>query len=117
MKAVHLEPVSDLSTKGFLSALRRFVFQRGQPKQIYTDHGTNFVGAAMELKAMYDLITKSVVQDTITDLSTSKEIEWKFELRWLWEAAMKAMKKNIKGIAGETQFTSKNLSQYVKSSL
>ncbi|XP_050538460.1 uncharacterized protein LOC126903928 [Daktulosphaira vitifoliae] len=44
-KAVHLEVVSDLSTPAFLATLDRFVSRRGLPSQIYTDCGTNFVGA------------------------------------------------------------------------
>ena len=45
VKAVHLELVSDLTTDAFVSALRRFFARRGKPKLIWSDHGTNFVGA------------------------------------------------------------------------
>lgn len=50
VKAVHLELVSDLTTKAFLATLRRFIARRGKPSLIRSDHGTNFVGAARELK-------------------------------------------------------------------
>ena len=46
VKAVHLEPVSDLTTEALLETLRRFIAQRGKPSVIWNDHGTNFVGAA-----------------------------------------------------------------------
>jgi hypothetical protein len=45
VKAVHLEVVSDLSTNAFLAAFDRFVARRGWPINVYTDCGTNFIGA------------------------------------------------------------------------
>ena len=50
IKAVHLELVSDLTTDTFIATLRRFIARRGKPTLIWSDHGTNFVGAARELK-------------------------------------------------------------------
>ena len=43
--AVHLDLVDDLSTDSFLLALIRFMARRGKPKTIWTDNGTNFIGA------------------------------------------------------------------------
>ncbi|XP_062558256.1 uncharacterized protein LOC134223133 [Armigeres subalbatus] len=44
-KAIHLEAVEDLSTDSFMAALQRFVSRRGYPKQMFSDNGTNFIGA------------------------------------------------------------------------
>ncbi|XP_031339592.1 uncharacterized protein LOC116168078 [Photinus pyralis] len=44
-RAVHLELVTNLTTEAFLMSLRRFVARNGRPSVIYTDNGTNFVGA------------------------------------------------------------------------
>jgi hypothetical protein len=44
-KAIHLKVVSDLSTKALLAAIDRFVSRRGLPTDIYSDHGSNFLGA------------------------------------------------------------------------
>lgn len=49
-KAVHLEVVSDLSTVAFIGCLKRFVARRGVPAKIFSDNGTNFVGASNQLK-------------------------------------------------------------------
>jgi len=51
-KAVHLEVVSALSTDAVLLTLDRFVARRGLPKAIYSDCGTNFVGAARQLRRL-----------------------------------------------------------------
>ncbi|XP_035225287.1 uncharacterized protein LOC118197844 [Stegodyphus dumicola] len=44
-RAIHLEPVTSLSTETFLQALRRFIARRGRPATMYSDNGTNFTGA------------------------------------------------------------------------
>ncbi|XP_059222451.1 uncharacterized protein LOC131996706 [Stomoxys calcitrans] len=48
-KAIHLEPTSDLSTNTFLAAFTRFASRRGCPLHLYSDNGTNFVGASKVL--------------------------------------------------------------------
>ena len=53
VKAVHLEVVSDLTSEAFLGAFRRFISRRGQPHVMWSDNGTNFVGAANELKVLF----------------------------------------------------------------
>jgi len=51
-KAVHIEPVSALSTEAFLLTLDKFVARRGPKTSIYSDRGTNFVGAARQLRQL-----------------------------------------------------------------
>ena len=55
VKAVHLEAVSDLT---FLACLRRFIARRGTPVYIWSDHGTNFVGAARLLSELHRFLRK-----------------------------------------------------------
>ncbi|XP_036148371.1 uncharacterized protein LOC105833274 [Monomorium pharaonis] len=44
-KAVHLKMVSELTTEAFLGAFKRFVARRGKPADVFSDNGTNFIGA------------------------------------------------------------------------
>ena len=50
VRAVHIEVVQSLETDSFLQALQRFICRRGQVEVIRSDNGTNFVGAAKELR-------------------------------------------------------------------
>ncbi|XP_028517695.1 uncharacterized protein LOC110248146 [Exaiptasia diaphana] len=49
-RAVHLELANDLSTDAFINCLIRFTSRRGTCTDIYSDRGTNFIGAAKELQ-------------------------------------------------------------------
>ncbi|GIY14937.1 reverse transcriptase [Caerostris darwini] len=49
-RAVHLEPLTSLSTESFMQALRRFIARRGRPSTVYTDNATNFRGTDNALK-------------------------------------------------------------------
>lgn len=59
-KAVHIEPVSSLTSEAFIATLHRFVLRRGVPSDIYSDNGTNFVRAQRELKCFCDHIKHEV---------------------------------------------------------
>ena len=49
-RACHLELVDDLLTDHFIMALKRFIARRGRPQRMFSDNGTNFVGANNELQ-------------------------------------------------------------------
>ena len=52
-RAVHLEITHSLNTQSCLQALQRFIGRRGLPRDVYSDNGSNFVGAARELKKLF----------------------------------------------------------------
>lgn len=64
-KAVHLKLVSNLSTEAFLTCLRRFVSRHSKPTTIWSDHGTNFIGANRQLKDLYTFLRKCESEDSI----------------------------------------------------
>ena len=72
VKAVHLELVSDLTTEAFIAALRQFISRRGYPSLIWSDHGTNFVGANRELKELGKFLCSQRAQGTISEFCNSK---------------------------------------------
>uniref|UniRef100_A0A2S2R538 Integrase catalytic domain-containing protein n=1 Tax=Sipha flava TaxID=143950 RepID=A0A2S2R538_9HEMI len=52
-RVVHLEQVSGLSSDDFIAALTRFITRRGPCLHLYSDNGTNFVGANRELSLYF----------------------------------------------------------------
>ena len=115
VKAVHLEPVSDLTSEAFLATLRRFIARRGKTSLLWSDHGSNFIGANRELKELYEFLLKDKSQQDITDFCSSQGITWKFipehspHFGGLWEAAVKSMKSHLKRVVGEAKLTFEEL--------
>ena len=115
IKAVHLEPVSDLTSDAFIAALRRFIARRGKPRLIMSNHGTNFVGANRELQEMYDILGHQKITSEVSDFCSTQGIQWKFiperapHFGGLWEAAVKSMKFHFKRVVGETKLTFEEL--------
>ena len=111
IKAVHLELVSDLSTDAFIAALRRFISRRGKPSLIWSDHGTNFIGAVRELKEFITFFQNQQTQGVISEFCSMQNITWSFipertpHFGGLWEAAVKSMKRHLKRVIGETKLT------------
>ena len=52
-RAVHIEVTFSLDTDSFILALRRLVARQGNIRSIYSDNGSNFIGAEQELKKAY----------------------------------------------------------------
>lgn len=72
-RAVHLELVCSLSTDSAIMALRRMAARRGWPAVIYSDNGTNFRGADVELRKAYEEWLPEMKQEAIR-----YETAWKF---------------------------------------
>ena len=73
-RAIHIELIEEMSTSSFINALRRFVALRGNVKELRSDRGTNFIGAADVMK-----VDKVNVEDTpVRSVLNSKGIVWIF---------------------------------------
>ncbi|XP_067208930.1 uncharacterized protein [Linepithema humile] len=118
IKAVHLEVVSDLTSDGFLAALKRFISRRGIPTHIYSDNGTNFIGANNHLKELYALFNSDEHKNRISSFSLEHRITWHFippiapHHGGLWESTVKLFKHHFKRVIGELLFTFKELNTF-----
>lgn len=98
-RAVHLEVVSDYTTKTFLLALRRFFSRRGLSSRIYSDCGTTFQGAAKELQRLFH--QSSSFSREIQCTLANDEVQWEFipprapHFGGLWEAGVNAFKHHL----------------------
>ncbi|XP_072400991.1 uncharacterized protein [Diabrotica undecimpunctata] len=110
-KAIHIELVSDLTTNSFLASLKRFISRRGNPQIIFSDNGTNFVGANNQLRDLYDFFKSQSNFDNIRSYLDPNEIRWKFipprSPHWggLWESAIKSAKYHLVRLVGNSRFT------------
>lgn len=118
IKAVHLEIVSDLTSEGFLAALRRFIARRGLPEHIYSDNGTNFVGANNQLKELYVLVNSEEHKDLVNKFASERRITWHFippaapHFGGLWESTVKVFKHHFKRVIGDSLFTFEELNTF-----
>uniref|UniRef100_A0A1B0DEZ6 Integrase catalytic domain-containing protein n=1 Tax=Phlebotomus papatasi TaxID=29031 RepID=A0A1B0DEZ6_PHLPP len=97
-RAIHLELCCSLSTDSCLLALRRFFGRRGNPAKIISDNGTNFRGAARELKEAAASLDHAKVKAKLAKMN----IEWDFNppysphMGGCWERLIGPVKRALK---------------------
>ena len=112
VKAVHLEAVSDLTSSAFIACLRRFIARRGKPFCIWSDHGSNFLGASRELAEFAEFLEQ---QKSIPNFCSSQGIQWKYipefapHFGGLWESVVKSAKLHLKRVVGNSMLTFEEL--------
>jgi hypothetical protein len=91
-----------------LGALKRFVARRGFVENIYSDNGTNFVGAQNELKILFK--TSEFNNQVLAYLGT-KKIHWHLipprapHFGEIWEAGVKSAKFHLRRVLGNAHLT------------
>lgn len=110
-KAVHIELVSDLTSSAFLAALQRMAARRGVPRHLYSDNGTNFVGANRMLHEEFQCLLQLHSNSDFLSEITEMGIEWHFNApSWpnaggLWERAVRSLKYHLKRVIGHQKLT------------
>jgi hypothetical protein len=106
-KAVHLELVGNLTTESFLGALHRLIARRGHVRHLYSDNGSNFIGAAnQETKKFKSFLKSSEFQSDVINKLTERNTEFHFiparspHMGGLWEINVKSVKNHIKRSIG-----------------
>ncbi|XP_062713401.1 uncharacterized protein LOC134290309 [Aedes albopictus] len=99
IRAVHLEVVHSMSKESCVMAVRRFVSRRGAPVEIFSDNGTNFLGASNQLKREAEELVHHLAS-TFTNTTT----RWSFNppgaphMGGAWERMVGSVKVSIEGI-------------------
>ena len=89
-RAIHLEVATSLDTDSCVHALRRFIARRGFVRYIYSDNGTNFVGACREMQRVWKM-----------------DLEWRFNppsashFGGAWERMIRTVRKVLSGLLSE----------------
>lgn len=102
-RGVYLDVVTSLSTGAFMGALERFISICGRPCTVYSDNGTNFVGA--------DNIFKTLNWDDIQERSNLHQIQWIFNpptAAWWggwWERLVRSVKDLLKRMLGKAKLS------------
>ena len=102
-RAVHLDLSQNYSKDRFMQLFRRYASVRGWPQMIYSDNGTQLVGASKELKDVVNNLDWTQVKSS----SLAHGTEWKFspsDAPWYngcAEALIKSVKKALSTAVGE----------------
>jgi len=105
-RCVHLEAVTDMTAECFLACFKRFSGRRGKPTKVYSDYGTNFVGANKEIQAV---LGSESFNNSICH--SQADLAWQFNppaaphQGGLWEAGVKSVKFHLRRIIGSTHLT------------
>ena len=109
-KALHLEPVENLTKDGCLDGPKKFTGRLGTPQAIYCNSSTTFIGARGELEfrrllrdeEFKDLINNFVSQNHIDSFATSPRTP---HFRGLCEAAVKFIMRHVYRRVGSTKLS------------
>ena len=111
-RALHIDLVNSLSTESFLMAYQRFTAIRGHPTKVWSDPGTNFVGAKSLLEDLYSFLGSQYMPNL-------EEYAVKNGTSWTWkvlpadsphrngaaEAAVKITKRALQSLSTQANLT------------
>ncbi|XP_077967709.1 uncharacterized protein LOC120346600 [Styela clava] len=102
-RAVHIEIAYSLDTSSFINVFQRFINRLGRPRKMYSENGTNFIGAERELREGI----QNWNQNQICKVMQQQNIEWWFSVplashtNGAWERMIRSFRKLMRAIAGE----------------
>lgn len=92
----------------FIQALRRFTSNRGCPKKIWSDNGTNFRGAEKELRVTIQNWKQEIIEAEMQakeiDWQICPKSHWKFQpatashMNGVWERLIRSVRKSMKAV-------------------
>ena len=114
-RAIHIEVAQDLSTDSFINAVIRFVSRRGPPRVIYSDNGSNFKGAELDVINALKAWNQTEIQTKLNH----RGIEWKFNppaashQGGVWERLIRSVKRILRSMIGERLLNDESLRTFL----
>ncbi|CAH8818888.1 unnamed protein product [Schistosoma curassoni] len=114
-RAVHIEMTHSLNTDSFIMALLRFIGRRGKPAEIYSDNGSNFVGAVSELRRFVQQLNQQKIDKELS----ARQIQWHFNppssshRGGVWERMIRSIRRLLLLITREQTLTDETLNTYL----
>ena len=114
-RAVHLEISHSMESDSFLMTLHRFMARRGKPAKIFSDNGTNFVGAERELREAIEELNSQKIKDALL----IEAIEWHFtpphapHMGGIWERLVRSVKTVLKSLIKQDLLTDEQLTTFM----
>ena len=106
-RAIHLEDPEDLRTDKCLTAIRRFIARRGQPRLFFSDNGSNFLGARKQIGRRPLILDHDYIKDQLLNQS----VEWKLNppsaphFVGVWERLIQCVKRALLLNLGSARLT------------
>ena len=110
VRAIHIEVAHSLDTDSFVNSLRRFIARRGQPEQMRSDNGGNFVRGEKELRNAID-----GWNHVIAEFFLQRNIQWIFNPPagshhgGVWERCIRTIRKVMSALLKEQVLTDEGL--------
>lgn len=105
-KAVHIEVISDSTSRAFLNCFKRFISRRGLCSHIYSDNGKTYVGANNYIMEVHDLLLRANNDPEVQCFLNENTIP---HHGGIWESAVKSAKYHAMRIIGKTILTFEEL--------
>jgi len=102
-RGISLEEVHKMDESSFLMAYSRFEGDRGRPKTMWSDNGTNFTAGEKEMREGLERINKS---EKVRNFMADRGIEWRFSpptgshFGGAWEKLVASTKNALKATLG-----------------
>jgi transposase InsO family protein len=111
-RAIHIEIAHSLESDSFLNAFQRFAARRGQPRILWSDNGTNFIGANKELQS-------AIKSPQVEAYLTRHCIQWKFNppsashMGGVWERLIRSVRKVLTATANHQTLSDESLHTFM----
>ncbi|XP_072030454.1 uncharacterized protein [Amphiura filiformis] len=111
VRAIHIEKADTLETDSCICAIRRFIARRGQVKEVWSDNGTNLVGAKRELQEQIRKWNQAQIHSELLQ----DHVDWRFNppagshFGGVWERMIRTIRKVMMSVSKEQMLTDEAL--------